>query len=419
VRAVNEQRRGQGSLDVVNCYFESAARALKLDPTLAELIRDTDRELRVAVPLRRDDGRVDVFQGYRVQHNNARGPYKGGVRYHPDVDAAEVAALAALMTWKTALVGVPFGGAKGGISVDPSGLSVRELERLTRRFIDAIEPVIGPNEDIPAPDVNTNAQTMAWMMDEYSRRHGYTPAIVTGKPVALGGSLGRQEATGMGVAIVTEAMAKAIGLELRGAKVVLQGFGNVGSNAARHLAARGAKVVGVSDVWGGKYHPDGLDLEEALRVQSARGSVADLQGAQEVSNAELLEAECDVLVPAALDRVIHEDNAERIRAKLVVEAANAPTTFEADALLAARGVPLVPDILANAGGVTVSYFEWVQNLQQMYWPIEQVHRQLEQTLRGAFEGAWAAARKYRGTLRKGAYILAIARVAEANELRGA
>jgi glutamate dehydrogenase (NAD(P)+) len=411
-------RRSPNSLDVVNCYFESAARALRLDDRLAELVRDTDRELRVAVPLRRDDGRLEVFQGYRVQHNNARGPYKGGVRYHPTVDAEEVAALAALMTWKTALVGVPFGGAKGGVRVDPSGLSVYEVERLTRRFTGAIGPVVGPNEDILAPDVNTNSQTMAWMMDEYSRTHGYTPAIATGKPPAVGGSLGREEATGLGVAIITEAMARAVGLPLGGAKVIIQGFGNVGSHAARALRQRGAVVVGISDVHGGKYNLAGIDVEEALRLQAAERTVRNLKGAEDVGNAELLELPCDVLLPAALDRVLTEDNAEAIKARLVVEAANAPTTFEADAMLAARGVPVVPDILANVGGVTVSYFEWVQNLQQLYWPLEQVHGQLERMLLGAFEATWAAAQQRHCTLRKAAYILAVERVAEATRVRG-
>ena len=418
-RALPAQRKEvPSSLEVVNRYFESAARVVGLGGKEGELIRGVERELRVEVPVRMDDGRLEVFQGYRVQHNNARGPYKGGVRYHPTVDAEEVTALAALMTWKTALVGLPFGGAKGGVAVDPAGLSRYELERLTRRFINLIDPIIGPNEDIPAPDVNTNPQTMAWMMDEYSRRHGYTPAIVTGKPPAVGGTLGRQEATGLGVAIITEVMCRAVGMELRGARVAVQGFGNVGSNAARFLHQRGAVLVGVGDASGAKLCPTGINVEEALRLAAAEGTVRNLTGAQDATNAELLEADCDILIPAALECVLTEENAERVKAKLVVEAANAPTTFEADVLLAARGVQVVPDILANAGGVTVSYLEWTQNLQQLYWSLEQVRQYLEKTMVQAFEATRAAAQKYHATLRKAAYIVALERVAEAVRCRG-
>jgi glutamate dehydrogenase (NAD(P)+) len=415
---MNEALEVPNCLEVVTRYFESAARVVGLEGKMGALIRNTDRELRVEVPVRMDDGRLEVFNGYRIQHNNARGPYKGGVRYHPKVDAQEVTALAALMTWKTALVDVPFGGAKGGITVDPGQLSKFELERLTRRFINLIEPIIGPNEDIPAPDVNTNAQTMAWMMDEYSRSHGYTPAIVTGKPPSVGGSQGRQEATGLGVAIVTGAMCERIGLKLQGARVVIQGFGNVGSNTARFLHERGAKIVAISDVHGGKYHPLGLDIPQALRLQENEGSIRLLDRAEDCTNAELLELDCEVLIPAALDCVVTADNAERIKARLVVEAANAPTTFEGDVLLAARGVPVVPDILANAGGVTVSYFEWVQNLQQLYWSREQVYSQLEMIMLRAFEAAQATAAKQHTTLRKAAYILALERVTEATRVRG-
>lgn len=409
---------GLNSLDVVNHFFGMAARTLRLDDRLAFLIQNTDRELRVEVPLVRDDGTLEVLTGYRVQHNNARGPYKGGLRYHPEVDAAEVTALASLMTWKTALVGVPFGGAKGGISVDPTQLTPRERERLTRRFVQAIDPVIGPQEDIPAPDVNTEAQTMAWFMDEYSRRHGYTPAIVTGKPPAVGGSLGRKEATGLGVVITAEKAAAAAGLSLKGARVIVQGFGNVGSHAAQFLAERGAVVVGISDLSGGKYHPAGIDLAAALRLQAETGTIRDLPGAESRSNAELLESPCDLLVPAALDRVLTGANAGRIQARLIVEGANAPTTFEADAVFRERGVQVVPDILANAGGVTVSYFEWVQNLQQMPWPVEQVHARLAGILDTAFAATRAAAARHRVTLREAAYILAVERVAEATRLRG-
>ena len=409
---------GLNSLDVVNHHFDAAARALGLDDRLAHLIRSTDRELRVEVPLVRDDGTLDVFTGYRVQHNNARGPYKGGLRYHPEVDSAEVTALASLMTWKTALVGVPFGGAKGGITVDPTKFSARELERLTRRFVLAIDPVIGPHEDIPAPDVNTNPQTMAWFMDEYSRRHGYSPAVVTGKPPAVGGSVGRNEATGLGVAVVAEKAAAAIGLSLKGAKVVVQGFGNVGSFAAGFLHDRGVLVVGISDVHGGRYNPKGIDVAAARAFVAKTGSLKDLPDTETRTNAELLEAPCDVLVPAALDRVLTGDNAARVRAKLIVEGANAPTTFEADDVFKDRKVTVVPDILANAGGVTVSYFEWVQNLQQFAWPLDQVRAKLASYLEAAFAATWAAAEKHNVTPRTAAFILAVVRVAEATRLRG-
>jgi len=406
------------SLDVVNHFFTVAARTLKLDDALAYLILNTDRELRVEVPLVHDDGRLEVYHGYRVQHNNARGPYKGGLRYHPEVDADEVTALAELMTWKTALVGVPFGGAKGGISVDPAKLSLRERERLTRRFVQAIDPVIGPQEDIPAPDMGTDAQVMAWFFDEYSRQHGYSPAVVTGKPPEVGGSKGRKEATGLGVAILTERAAQVQGLALQEARVIVQGFGNVGSHAAKFLAERGARIVGISDVSGGKYHPEGINLQEALRLAATTGTIKDLAGAENRSNAELLESPCDILVPAAMDRVLTGDNAKRIQAKLIVEGANAPTTFEADTVFQERGVVVVPDILANAGGVTVSYFEWVQNLQQLAWPVEQVHEKMSKILLDAFEDTWRTATQHQVTPREAAFILAVHRVAEATTLRG-
>ena len=406
------------SLDVVNHFFTVAARTLKLDDALAYLILNTDRELRVEVPLVHDDGRLEVYHGYRVQHNNARGPYKGGLRYHPEVDADEVTALAELMTWKTALVGVPFGGAKGGISVDPAKLSLRERERLTRRFVQAIDPVIGPQEDIPAPDMGTDAQVMAWFFDEYSRQHGYSPAVVTGKPPEVGGSKGRKEATGLGVALLTQRAAQVQGLPLQGARVIVQGFGNVGSHAAKFLAERGARIVGISDVSGGKYHPEGINLHEAFRLASTTGTIKDLPGAENRSNAELLESPCDILIPAALDRVLTGDNAERIQAKLIVEGANAPTTFEADTVFRERGVVVVPDILANAGGVTVSYFEWVQNLQQFAWPVEQVHEKMSKILLDAFEDTWRTAAQHQVTPREAAFILAVHRVAEATTLRG-
>jgi glutamate dehydrogenase (NAD(P)+) len=406
------------SLDVVNHFFGVAARKLELEDALAYLIQFTDREIRVEVPLIRDDGKLEVYHGYRVQHNNARGPYKGGLRYHPEVDADEVTALASLMTWKTALVGVPFGGAKGGISVDPKTLSMRERERLTRRFVQAIDPVIGPHEDIPAPDMGTDAQVMSWFFDEYSRQHGYTPAIVTGKPPEVGGSRGRKEATGLGVAVVTQFAAKAMEMDLNGARVIIQGYGNVGSHAAKFLAERGATIVGISDVSGGKYNPKGLNLQEAWKLQTETGTIRELSDAEDRTNEELLISECDILVPAALDRVLTYDNAGKVKARLIVEGANAPTTFDADAVFKERNIVVVPDILANAGGVTVSYFEWVQNLQQFAWQVDQVFEKMEKILQDAFEATWNTTQKYQVTAREAAFILAVKRVAEATKLRG-
>lgn len=409
---------GPNSLEVVRHHFDSAVRTLQIDAGLASFIRETDRELRVEVPLLRDDGRVEIYHGYRVQHNNARGPYKGGLRYHPEVDGDEVTALAFLMTLKTALVDLPFGGAKGGIAVDPGTLSLRELEQLTRRFVRAIDPVIGANVDIPAPDVNTNPQTMAWFMDEYSQRHGYTPAIVTGKPPAVGGSLGRKEATGLGVAISTVAACKELGIDLTNARVVIQGFGNVGSHAALFLHQRGARIVGISDVNGGKVNPNGLNIPEAFQMQERERTIKNLSNAEGISNVSLLEYPCDILIPAALDRVLHADNAPKVQTTLIVEGANAPTTFEADTIFEERKIAVVPDILANAGGVTVSYFEWVQNLQQFSWSLEEVQQRLESRMAQALNATFNTARKYGASYRKAAYTLALERVAEASRLRG-
>ena len=415
---MGDSDQGLNSLDIVNHYLDRANEALELDDNLFFLLKDADRTLRVEVPLTMDDGRLRTFSGFRVQHNNARGPFKGGLRFHPDVDAEEVTALASLMTWKTAILDVPFGGAKGGITVDVHELTHRELERLTRRFTNVIDPIIGPYEDIPAPDVNTNSQTMAWIMDEYSRRHGYSPAIVTGKPIALAGSQGREEATGLGVALATEYASKAFGLDLAGSRVVIQGFGNVGSFAAKALVDRGCVIIGISDSHGGKYKADGIDIAHARDVRRSEHTLANLEGAESISNAELLELDCDILIPAALDRVLNESNAERVKAKVVVEAANAPTTFAADAIFEKRGIRVVPDILANAGGVTVSYFEWVQNLQQFQWEYKDVCDRLEKRMFNAVEAVKFTAEKHHTTMRTGAYILALTRVVEAAKLRG-
>ena len=406
------------ALETVNRYVTEAATTLKLDDALMSFLLIPDRQLRVEIPIIRDNGQLQIFIGYRIQHNDSRGPFKGGLRYHPEVTDSEVCALASLMTWKTAVVDIPFGGAKGGIQVDTKTLSKLELERLTRRFTDIIDPIIGPNIDIPAPDVATNEQTMAWIMDQYSRRHGYTPAIVTGKPISLGGSEGRGAATGLGVAFATREACQSFGIELKGARVIVQGFGKVGSHAAISLRDMGAKIIGISDVSGGVINTNGIDLAEALRLHSAGGSLLGLKDGQLVSNAELLATECDVLVPAAMEDVFTEQNADAVKTKLIVEGANAPTTFEADRIFEQRGIHIIPDILANAGGVTVSYFEWVQNLQQFRWELSEVNQRLERRMVQGYQAIKAKAEEYRTTLRRGAFLLALDRVAEATRLRG-
>jgi glutamate dehydrogenase (NAD(P)+) len=339
-----------------NRLFDKAADALGLDEEMRRLFKTPFREIQVELPIRMDDGHLEVFLGYRVQHNGARGPMKGGLRYHPDVNFDEARSLASLMTWKTALVDIPFGGAKGGITCDPLQMSRGELERLTRKFTTRIGLVLGLHRDIPAPDVNTNAQIMAWIMDEYSARNGYTPGIVTGKPLELGGSPGREAATGRGVSIITEAATNDFGKPLAESRIAIQGFGNVGSFTARFLHEQGAKIIAVSDAKGGLYNPDGLDIPALFEYAAARNSIAGF-GGESISNAALLELECDILIPAALGGMITRENANNIKAKIVVEAANAPVTTIGDAILEERGILVVPDILANAGGVTVSYFE--------------------------------------------------------------
>jgi glutamate dehydrogenase (NAD(P)+) len=406
------------ALETINQYILEAAATLQLSDGLTSCLLTPDRQLRVEIPIIRDDGKLQTFVGYRVQHNDARGPFKGGLRYHLDVTDSEVCALASLMTWKTAVVDIPFGGAKGGIQVDTKTLSRLELERLTRRFTDIIDPIIGPNIDIPAPDVATNEQTMAWIMDQYSRRHGYSPAVVTGKPVSLGGSEGRGAATGYGVAIIAREASKQFGIDLHGARVVIQGFGKVGSHAALSLRDMGARVIAISDVSGGYFNAEGVDLTEALRLQSSQGSLQGFEGATAITNAELLALECEVLIPAALEGVFTEKNADAVQARLIVEGANAPTSYEADAIFESRGIPVVPDLLANAGGVTVSYFEWVQNLQQFRWELSEVNQRLERRMVQGFEAVKNKAQQQNSTLRRGGFLLALERVAEATRLRG-
>ena len=399
-------------------YFDEAARLMDLSPHIERLLVTPLREVRVQVAIERDDGTVATHIGYRVQHDNARGPMKGGLRFHPEVSDDEVRSLASLMTWKTAVVNLPYGGAKGGITIDPSGLSRGELERLTRKFTDAIHEVIGPHRDIPAPDVNTNGQVMAWIMDQYSKYHGHTPAVVTGKPVEFYGSLGREAATGRGVNIAIREALQDAGSQIEGSTFAIQGFGHVGAHTARLLHEAGGKVVAVSDVKGGIQSPEGLDIPALARHVKETGSVIDFPGCDSIDNDALLLLPVDVLVPAALGGVLDADNAGEVQAKLVVEAANGPTTPEADRILRDRGIEVVPDILANAGGVTVSYFEWVQNIQQFKWTEEKVEAELERHMTDAF----AKLREIRATkkiaLRTAAFVLAIGRVGKATVLRG-
>lgn len=404
--------------EAVNLFFDRAADQVGLDDELREMLRTSYRELTVQVPVRMDDGRLEIFKGYRVQHNGARGPYKGGIRYHPEADLDEVRALAALMTWKTALVDVPFGGAKGGVTCDPTTMGTEELHKLTRRFTQMISYVLGVSRDIPAPDMGTNAQTMAWMMDAYSARYGYTPAIVTGKPVELGGSYGREAATGRGVVATLAEASADLSIDLAGASVAVQGFGNVGSWTARLVGDLGCRVVAVSDQWGGVHRGGGLDVQALVDHVAETGSVEGAAGTEPLSNEELLELDVDVLVPAAIDRVINEGNADRVRARTIVEAANHPVTPAADAVLQDGGVPIIPDILCNAGGVTVSYFEWVQNVQRFRWEEPEVNEQLEKRMRDAWHAVHARATVDGCSLREAAFAIAVERVTTAARLRG-
>lgn len=399
--------------------FNQAAEHLSLKRGIRDFLAYPKRELTVYFPVKMDDGSVRVFTGHRVHHSTVLGPTKGGIRYHQDVTLNEVRALAMLMSWKCSLVGLPYGGAKGGVAVNPKGLSQNELEHLTRRYATEISIMIGPEADIPAPDVGTNPQTMAWIMDTYSMHRGYsTPAVVTGKPVAIGGSLGRVEATGRGCALTARAAAKKIGLNLDSATVVVQGYGNVGSIAASLLADMGCKVLAASDTGGGVYSKTGLDPRRLLDHKNKTGSVTGYPGTDTVTNEELLEIPCDILVPSALEGQITQDNAARIKTRLIVEGANGPTTPDADVVLDDRKIMVIPDILANAGGVIVSYFEWVQGLQQFFWTEDEVNQNLERIIIRAFEHVWKVSQERKVNLRTAAMIRAIDRVAEALYLRG-
>ncbi len=406
------------SYEVAKMQFTKAADILELDKDIRTLLIAPKTELRVNFPVRMDDGSIKRFVGYRVQHNNARGPYKGGIRYHPDVDLDEVRALASWMTWKCAVVDVPYGGAKGGVLCNPMEMSKRELERMTRRFFSDISPIMGPKKDIPAPDVNTNAQIMAWMYDTYSMHYGEgTFAVVTGKPVVLGGSLGRAEATGRGCMFITEEAAKEENIKLEGATVVVQGYGNVGSVAAMLLEEKGCKIIGVGDWKGGIYNADGIDTKELIEYAKKTGSIVGYKNLKIISNKELLELECDILVPAALENQIRGRNAGNIKAKIIVEGANGPTTPKADGILNKKGIKVIPDILANAGGVFVSYLEWVQNIGGISWSEKEVNDRLEKRMKESYKLVSDTAKKYKTDMRTAAYIVAIDKVAEATKLR--
>ena len=397
----------------------SVAAILGLDDDIHAILQKPKRELTVHFPVNMESGGTRMFTGYRVQHNTSRGPAKGGLRFHPETDLDEVRALAMWMTWKCAIVNIPFGGAKGGVVCDPKTLTKAELEDLTRRYTTEISLVIGPDSDIPAPDVGTNGQIMAWIMDTYSMHAGHTvPAVVTGKPVSIGGSEGRLDATGLGVVLTTEEAFKKQGKQMDGATVAVQGFGNVGSAAARLFHKRGAKIVAVSDVKGGIADAHGLDIPALTAHVAATGSVVGFADAEPLTNAEILETACDVLVPAALQGQITEANAGKIRAEMVVEGANGPTTPGGDAILRERGILLLPDVLANAGGVTVSYFEWVQDIQSFFWSESQVNARLARIMRRAFAEVWNASETHQVDLRTAAYIVGVARVAEATLTRG-
>jgi len=418
---MSDAERKINSLDVAMRQVDIAAERLKLDPGVGEKIKKTKRELIVHFPVKMDDGSVKIFTGYRVQHNVTRGPGKGGIRYHPDVDLDEVRALAMWMTWKAAVVNIPFGGAKGGVQCNPKSMSLRELENMTRRYTWEIAMMIGPDQDIPAPDVYTNPQVMAWIMDTYSILKGYTVhGVVTGKPLELGGSLGRFEATGKGVFITAQEAARHLNIPIEGARVVVQGCGNVGGIAAQYFDRAGAKVIAISDSSGGIYNKKGLDISAVLDCKKKYSCVItpEAKMGEEIKNEELLELDCDFLIPSALENQITHKNVSKIKTKVIAEGANGPTTPEADQILFGRGIFVVPDILANAGGVTVSYFEWVQNLQELLWSEEEISDRLTRILKRSFAEVLNISQREKVDMRTAALMLGIGRVAEATKLRG-
>ena len=405
--------------EAAKLFFERAAAQLQLPEEMRILLTTPERELQVQVAVEMDDGSLRTLLGYRVQHDYSRGPMKGGLRFHPDVDLNETRALASLMTWKTAVVNIPYGGAKGGITVDPRTLSRKELERVTRKFVDQIHQVVGPRDDIPAPDMGTNAEVMAWFRNQWEKYHGFNPACVTGKPVEHYGAKGREEATGRGVGILAFKMLQRLGYRPGETTAALQGFGNVGAHAAKFMHESDIRVVAVSDVSGAYFHPQGLDIPKLLHYSLNNNySLEGYTEAERISNEELLTKDVDLLVPAAVGGVITKENVDEVKAKLIIEAANGPVTPDADLRLHERGCVVLPDILANAGGVTVSYFEWVQNLQHYSWPLDRVRQELDRVLCHAFEEVWAEAKQREVSLRTAAYMLAIQRVSDAKRLGG-
>jgi len=412
------QRAEVSNLDIVRHYFDKAADRLELPDDLRVVFWTPYREVTVQIPVTLSDGKVHVFSGYRIQHNGARGPYKGGVRFHPEVDVDEVRALASLMTWKTAVAGVPFGGAKGGINCPASDLEQSELQKITRSFMDKIEKILGPTRDIPAPDVNTNAQTMAWMMDEYGKLHGHTPAICTGKPIALEGSFGREAATGRGCVYMFREAAPHLGLSPADTTFAVQGYGNVGSWAARIMQQLGSKMVAVSDANGAIRSDEGIDANALHDFISGGGVITEFEGAEPIDPEDLVAVPCDVFLPAALGGMIHEGNADRMQCKVIVEGANSPTTPAADEILRGKDVYIIPDVMANAGGVVVSYFEWVQNLQHFRWDEREVNDKLGTIMRRSYREVSSRSKEEGIDLREGAYLVGIERVVEAARTRG-
>ena len=404
--------------EIVSHYFNDAAERLEMPDDVQAVLKSSYREVQVQIPIIRDDGKLHVYSGYRVQHNGARGPYKGGVRFHPDVDLDEVRALASLMTWKTAIAGIPYGGAKGGVNCPASDMTSAEKEKVARGFMDKIEKVLGPNRDIPAPDVNTNAQTMAWMMDQYGKLHGHTPACVTGKPIALEGSYGRESATGRGLVYMFLEAAEEFGMNPEELRFVVAGYGNVGSWAARILCENGATLIGASDAAGAIHSDEGIDAVKLAEHVKEGGELPDFDGVDTLGHDELLKVECDVLIPAALGGMIHERNADDLNAKMVLEGANSPTTPKADEILAGNDVHVIPDVMANAGGVVVSYFEWVQNMQHMRWEEDDVNKRLREIMQRGYRDVQTKAEERDIPLRPAAYELGIERVLDAARTRG-
>jgi glutamate dehydrogenase (NAD(P)+) len=414
----SSQRAELSNYDIVQHHFREAAERLDLPEDVTAVMGSSYREVKVQIPIKLSDGQTHVFSGFRVQHNGARGPYKGGIRFHPEVDLDEVRALASLMTWKTAIAEIPFGGAKGGVDCPAGDLEESEKQQIARSFIDKIDKILGPTRDIPAPDVNTDAQTMAWMMDEYGKLHGHTPACVTGKPIPLEGSFGREAATGRGVVFLYREAAPVVGIKPGDTRVVVQGYGNVGSWAARIIQGLGAKMVGASDAYGAIRNDEGIDAEELLHHVQDGGKLPEFEGAEEIEADDLLGIECEVFIPAALGGMIHERNADRMNCKMMIEGANSPTTPKADEILADKGVYVIPDVMANAGGVVVSYFEWVQNLQHFRWDEREVNDKLGNIMRRAYRNVAQRAEESKLPLRSAAYELGIERVVEAARTRG-